>query len=223
MKILLIEDEKDLVKALKKGFIFKGFDIDVAYDGKDGLDKYFDNHYEVIILDLNIPIIDGLQVLKEIRKVDKQQKIIILSAKSEIADKVLGFELGTNDYLAKPFDFLELLARVQSLCLRTIIQNSAIISIGNLCIDTNLKSVYVGKEMIKLSVKEYRILEYLILNKNIVLSGEKILDNVWSNECDMISDTLKVHISNLRKKIPISSKVIIKSRRGEGYILEDLK
>ena len=223
MKILLIEDEKELARALRKGLELNGYQCEIAYDGEDGLNKYFDNIYEVIILDLNLPILDGLEVLKEIRREDSLQKVIILSARSEISDKVLGFDLGTNDYLAKPFDFLELLARINSLARRTIIQNNSVIELGNLKVDTNTKKAFIKETILKLSSKEYRILEYLILNKDKASSAEKILEHVWENEVDFLTDTIKVHISNIRKKLLASSNISIISIRGEGYILEEIK
>ena len=223
MKILLVEDEKDLANALCKGFELNGFSCDVANDGSVAVDKYYENKYEVIILDLNLPILDGLEVLKMIRSEDLSQKVIILSARSEVSDKVLGFELGANDYLAKPFDFLELLARVNSLSRMNIIQNGSILTLGDLRINTNAKKVFINEETVKLSSKEYRMLEYFILNRETVLSTEKLLETVWDGDIDLFTDTIKVHISNLRKKLSSSKNVVITTMRSEGYILEEVK
>ena len=161
MKLLIIEDEPDMRNALKKGFIKKGYLVDTAEDGEEGSYLALVNTYDVIVLDLNLPGKDGLEILQEIRDRSKTQRVIILSARSSVPDKITGLDMGANDYLAKPFDFMELEARVRSLARREMVQNDTKINIHNLVIDTVQKKVSYNGEKIELSPKEYAILEYL--------------------------------------------------------------
>ena len=161
MKLLIIEDEPDMRNALKKGFIKKGYLVDTAEDGEEGSYLALVNTYDVIVLDLNLPGKDGLEILQEIRDRSKTQRVIILSARSSVPDKITGLDMGANDYLAKPFDFMELEARVRSLARREMVQNDTKINIHNLVIDTVQKKVSYNGEKIELTPKEYAILEYL--------------------------------------------------------------
>ena len=161
MKLLIIEDEPDMRNALKKGFIKKGYLVDTAEDGEEGSYLALVNTYDVIVLDLNLPGKDGLEILQEIRDRSKTQRVIILSARSSVPDKITGLDMGANDYLAKPFDFMELEARVRSLARREMVQNDTKINIHNLVIDTVQKKVSYNGEKIELTLKEYAILEYL--------------------------------------------------------------
>ena len=161
MKLLIIEDEPDMRNALKKGFIKKGYLVDTAEDGEEGSYLALVNTYDVIVLDLNLPGNDGLEILQEIRDRSKTQRVIILSARSSVPDKITGLDMGANDYLAKPFDFMELEARVRSLARREMVQNDTKINIHNLVIDTVQKKVSYNGEKIELTPKEYAILEYL--------------------------------------------------------------
>lgn len=161
MKLLIIEDEPDMRNALKKGFIKKSYLVDTAEDGEEGSYLALVNTYDVIVLDLNLPGKDGLEILQEIRDRSKTQRVIILSARSSVSDKITGLDMGANDYLAKPFDFMELEARVRSLARREMVQNDTKINIHNLVIDTVQKKVSYNGEKIELTPKEYAILEYL--------------------------------------------------------------
>ena len=161
MKLLIVEDEPDMLNALKKGFIKKGFLVDTAEDGEEGSYLALVNTYDVIVLDLNLPGKDGLEILQEIRDRSKTQRVIILSARSSVPDKITGLDMGANDYLAKPFDFMELEARVRSLARREMVQNDTKINIHDLVIDTVQKKVSYNGEKIELTPKEYAILEYL--------------------------------------------------------------
>ena len=161
MKLLIIEDEPDMRNALKKGFIKKDYLVDTAEDGEEGSYLALVNTYDVIVLDLNLPGKDGLEILQEIRDRSKTQRVIILSARSSVPDKITGLDMGANDYLAKPFDFMELEARVRSLARREMVQNDTKINIHNLVIDTVQKKVSYNGEKIELTPKEYAILEYL--------------------------------------------------------------
>ena len=161
MKLLIIEDEPDMRNALKKGFIKKSYLVDTAEDGEEGSYLALVNTYDVIVLDLNLPGKDGLEILQEIRDRSKTQRVIILSARSSVPDKITGLDMGANDYLAKPFDFMELEARVRSLARREMVQNDTKINIHDLVIDTVQKKVSYTGEKIELTPKEYAILEYL--------------------------------------------------------------
>lgn len=221
MKLLIIEDEIDLVNALKRGFVKKGCAVDAVTDGEEG--AYFAeiNEYDVIVLDLNLPHKDGLEILKEIRERSKTQKVIILSARTAVPDKVLGLDMGANDYLPKPFDFLELEARVRSLARRDFIQIDTNISIRNVIVHTAKKSVTYNGSPIELAPKEYSILEYLALNHGKVISAEELIEHVWESDVDLFKVSVKVHISNIRKKLTaICGNEIIQTVRGRGYIVE---
>jgi Response regulators consisting of a CheY-like receiver domain and a winged-helix DNA-binding domain len=217
MRLLIIEDEELLQQALSKGFKKLGYTTDVADDGENALDYYFSNVYDLIILDLNLPKLDGMEVLKEIRSENKNIPVLILSARSEVKDKVIGLDCGANDYLAKPFYFDELDARARALLRRSFKTADTVITIGKLRIDTAIKRVYIDNLEINLSKKEYGILEYLMLNKGIAISIEELVERIWDNESDNYINSFKVHISSLRKKL---SKDIIKNTRGQGYYVE---
>lgn len=221
MKLLIIEDEREMLAALKKGFLKKGYAVDIADDGDEGSYLAEMNEYDAIILDLNLPGKDGLEILEEIRKRSNEQNVIILSARSTVPDKILGLDLGANDYLAKPFDFLELEARVRSLSRRDFIQHDTIIEINNLVLNTAKKSVQFNQNSIDFSPKEYSIFEYLAINKEKVISVEELIEHVWDSEVDLFTVSIKVHISNIRKKLFAVGKAnMIKTVRGSGYTLE---
>ncbi|HOB34358.1 MAG TPA: response regulator transcription factor [Bacillota bacterium] len=217
MKLLIVEDELSLQKALCKGFAKLGYAVDAAGDGEEALERYYSSFYDVIVLDLNLPKLDGIEVLKEIRKEDPETRIIILSARSEVEDKVLGLDLGANDYLAKPFHFRELEARVRALLRRDFSVISAKITVSGITVDTALKKVFCRGKEIPLTRKEYGILEYLFINRGRVVSNETLLEHVWDSNADLFSNALRVHIASIRKKLPGD---IIKNVRGQGYYVE---
>ena len=210
-----------MLSALKKGFIKKGFVVDIADDGEEGLYLSQVNDYDVIILDLNLPNKDGLEILEEIRQKSKTQKVIILSARSSVPDKILGLDMGANDYLSKPFDFMELEARVRALIRRDFIQKDTIITLDELTVDTAQKRVLYNDTVIDFAPKEYAIFEYLIINQGKVVSSEELIEHVWDSYVDLFQSSIKVHMSNIRKKITtICGKEIIKTVRGSGYLIE---
>lgn len=220
MKLLIVEDEIDMLSALKKGFIKKGFLVDTAEDGEEGSLLAQINTYDVIVLDLNLPGKDGLEILQEIRDRSKTQKVIILSARSSVPEKILGLDMGANDYVAKPFDFMELEARVRSLVRREFVQKDTIIKINNLVIDTAQKMVFCNGENIDMTPKEYAILEYLTLNLGRTVSAEELIEHVWESDVDLFSVSVKVHISKLRKKLgEVIGKEMIQTVRGRGYLV----
>jgi DNA-binding response OmpR family regulator len=217
MKLLIVEDEELLQKALYKGFCKLDYTVDIASDGEEAIDLFFSNTYNLVLLDLNLPKLDGMEVLKEIRTDNKEIPILILSARSEVLDKITGLDEGANDYLAKPFNFGELEARVRALLRRNFKSTEAIIQIENVRIDTALKKVTSFGEEISLSRKEYGIIEYLFLHKGDIVSNTELIDHIWESDADDVFNSLKVHLSTLRKKLPDG---FIKNTRGHGYYVE---
>lgn len=222
VKLLIVEDEPDMCKALEKWFVKKGFVVDTAEDGDEGSYLALVNTYDVIVLDLNLPGKDGLEILQEIRERSKTQRVIILSARSSVPDKILGLDMGANDYLTKPFDFMELEARVRSLARREIVQRDTEIRIGHLVIDTVQKMVFYNGNKVELAPKEYAILEYLGINLGKTVSAEDLIEHVWESDTDLFSVSVKVHMSKLRKKIEkVTEKKYIETIRGRGYMLSE--
>ncbi|MHB8061052.1 MAG: response regulator transcription factor [Ruminiclostridium sp.] len=223
MKLLLVEDDEELSSILTKGLKKCRYAVDAAYDGEDALSFWEINEYDLIILDLNLPKIDGLDVLKKIREKDMTMKVIILSARSEIEDRVLGLDMGANDYLVKPFDFMELEARIRTLLRMSFKQVSCILTYNGIKIDTPAKTASFNGEILLLTKKEYSILEYLMIHKECVISAEQLIEHVWDSDTDLFSNSLKFHIYSLKKKISdVSGKTeLIKNIRGQGYILSE--
>lgn len=224
MRILVIEDEIDLLEAIEEGLKIDGYAVDTSEDGIDGLELSKINDYDLIILDLNLPSMDGIDILKSIRKSDNLIKILILTARSSIEDRVVGLDLGANDYLVKPFHFEELEARIRSLLRVKYIQEDIVLKYNNLKIDTKLRKAYINDEFIKLTKKEFSILEYLMKNINKVISQEELIEHIWDNSVDMFSNSVRVHINSLRKKLKASiNNEVIKNIVGVGYVIEDLE
>lgn len=222
MRILLVEDEKKLSNSIVKGLTNAGYAVDAAYDGEEGLYEYEVNEYDLIILDLNLPKKDGIDVLREIREKDNEMKFLILSARTKIDDRILGLDEGANDYLIKPFDFGELKARIRNLLRRDFVQKPQDLTLNGLTVDTKAKRVLYHTQEIALTRKEYGILEYLMLHKNQIISAETLTEHVWNNEFDPFSNSFRYHIHSLKKKISAASGLdFIKTVWGQGYIIED--
>ncbi|MFE0506545.1 response regulator transcription factor [Peribacillus butanolivorans] len=223
MKLLLVEDEVVLSNIISKGLKKSGYAVDTAFDGEEALEYFEINVYDLIILDLNLPKTDGMEVLKRIRSKHDDIKILILSARSDIQDKITGLDTGANDYLVKPFDFQELDARIRSLLRRSFTQESTIISCSDIALDSSKKLVFVKGSQIDLTKKEFSILEYLMFHKNEVISAEELIEHTWDSEVDLFSNSLKFHIHSLRKKVAIvlGKKEMIRTIRGQGYIISE--
>lgn len=222
MRILIVEDEIDLLEAIAEGLRIDGYAVDTSDDGLEGLELSIANYYDLIILDLNLPNIDGLDILKNIRSKDKLTKILILTARSSIEDRVKGLDLGANDYLIKPFHFDELEARIRCLLRIKFIQEDEELNFKNLKINTKSRKTYIDNSEIKLTKKEFSILEYLMKNINKTISQEELIEHVWDNSVDMFSNSVRVHINSLRKKLRVKlDEDIIKNIVGVGYIIED--
>lgn len=221
MKLLIVEDEIMLLNLIVKGLKKSGYAVDQAEDGEKALEQYETNEYDLIVLDLNLPKIDGIDVLTTIRSTDPNVKILILSARSEIEDRITGLDLGANDYLVKPFDFRELEARIRSLLLRNFTQEDNVLSYKNIVLDMKRKSVTYEHNLIDLTKKEYGILEYLMLHKDEVISTEQLIEHVWESNADLFSNSFKFHMSSLKKKLAsvTGDSSIISNLRGQGYII----
>ena len=217
LKLLIVEDEHSLLNALSKGFRKLGYIVDIAADGEQALEQYYSNQYSLIILDLNLPKLDGLDVLLEIRKDNIEIPVLILSARNEIEDKIKGLDMGANDYLSKPFHFSELEARVRALLRRNFKTSPAVIVCDSIKLDTSLRMVFFHDSKISLTKKEYGILEYLMLNRGRVISGEELIAVVWESDADLFTNAFKVHITAMRKKLPEN---FIKNEKGQGYYVE---
>ncbi|WP_458699688.1 response regulator transcription factor [Sulfurospirillum sp. 1307] len=217
MKILIIEDDEHILSLLKRGFGEYNHSVEVAIDGADGEYMASINSYDVIVLDWMLPSKDGLEVLKELRIKNIKTPIIMLTAKADIDDRVLGLQNGADDYLPKPFSFKELLARVEALYRRTISSGSNTIQIKDIIIDIDSKRVKKDDIELILTQKEYELLLFLVKHKNAMVSNAMIEEQLWSEEEYINSNVIQVTIYHLRKKI---GKDFIKSFRGLGYCVE---
>lgn len=224
MRILIVEDETDLAKNIQDVLLEENYQAETVQRGDDGFEQIMVEEYDLVILDIMLPGMDGIDVLKKIRAESNKTSVLLLTAKSEIEDRVNGLDAGADDYLTKPFAMSELLARVRSLLRRSSPVKSSKIELDNLVIDTSSREVWQEGHVISLTSKEYAILEFLLHNMNRVVSRLSIAEHVWGENLDLFSMTnfVDVHIKNLRKKIgDTKEKQIIKTVRGVGYILRD--
>lgn len=223
MKLLLVEDEFDLSQILAKGLKKSGYAVDAAYDGGEALNYYQLYEYDLIILDLNLPVISGLSVLRQIRRENNKIKILILSARTKIEQRVEGLDAGANDYLVKPFNFMELEARIRALLRISFTQKSSLLSCGELTVNTITKAVTFAGTPLKLTKKEYAILEYLFLHKNELISSETLIEHIWDSDADLYLNSLKYHMYSIKKKLSAidSSRQYIRNVWGRGYQLSE--
>jgi DNA-binding response OmpR family regulator len=217
MKILLIEDDEHIINFLQRGLKEDGYQVEIASLGDEGEYLALLNSYDLIILDWMLPNKSGIEILENLRKKEISTPIIMLTAKSDINNKVLGLRNGADDYLTKPFSYVELLARIEALDRRALNNGKNIIQVKNLSIDINKKTVFIDNISISLTAKEYELLIYLIKNKNSMVSKAMIEEQLWNEEEFINSNVVQVTIYHLRKKI---GKDIIKSFRGLGYKIE---
>ena len=220
MRIILIEDEKNLSNIIKKGLQEEGYSVDVAYDGEEGLYMAENLPADVIVLDIMLPKLDGLTILKTIRGKGIKTPVVLLTAKDAVFDKIKGLDTGADDYLTKPFEFGELLARIRALLRRIGEQKSPVIIIDDLEINTASHKVKRAGKKIDLSPREYAILEYLAYNKDRVLTRIEITEHIYDESFDLDSNIVDVYINYLRTKIDKDSdKKLIHTIRGTGYML----
>jgi len=220
MRILVVEDEITLCETIAKGLRLDGYEVDTCFDGGTAWNMAMDESYDLIILDLNLPVMDGMEVLRNIRKEDSETAVLILSARGHLQDKIDGLDSGANDYLCKPFHFEELEARVRSLTRRRIVQNNVVLSCGELSLDTKNRTVMARGEKLPLTRKELGLLEYLLLHQERPVPQEELIQHVWDSSVDSFSNSIRVHISALRKKLraalgydPIANRI------GQGYVI----
>ena len=224
MRLLIVEDEKKTAAYLKKGLSESGFIVDIAADGEDGIHLALVNDYDLIILDIMLPVRDGWSILIEIRKEGKETPVLFLTARDSIEDKVKGLKLGADDYLIKPFSFAELLARVRSILRRSPIRQPEVLKVDNLEVDfIRHKATRDGKRL-NLSPKEFILLSFLVRRKGEVLSRTLIAEQVWDMNFDSDTNVVDVAIRRLRSKVdaPFLGR-LIHTVRGMGYVLEENK
>jgi len=224
MKILLVEDEKRLSHFIKKGLIEQGFAVDSAFDGEEGLYLAKEETYDVIILDVMLPKLSGIELCKKLRELKKETPVLMLTAKSEVDDKVEGLNSGADDYLTKPFVFAELKARINALLRRSYHQVTNNLTIDDLEVDPLKHIVKRNGKMIKLTPKEFAILELLLRQKNEVVTRTQVIEHVWDYNFESLSNVVDVFIGTLRKKIDKGYKVpLIHTLHGVGYMATDKK
>ena len=222
MHILIIEDEEQLCCSIAEGLRMNGYETDTCFDGDEGLELCTTENYDLILLDLNLPGIDGLDILRQFREMNSSTPVLILSARGQIQDKVEGLDLGANDYLTKPFHFEELEARIRSLTRRKFIQENVCLKWEQLTFDTRTRKASVNNETLSLTRKESALLEYFLLHQNRIISPEELIEHIWDGSVNSFSNSIRVHISSLRKKLRASmGKDPIQNKVGQGYILTE--
>ncbi len=221
MRLLVVEDEKKVASFIKQGLEEEGYAVDVALDGEEGLKMALGRVQDLIILDLSLPKMDGLQVLKKLRQQRVIVPVLLLTVRSTIEDKVLGLDAGADDYLTKPFAFQELVARVRALLRRRAEVGPALLQLADLTLDPARRVVFRGGEKIDLTSKEFAILEYFMRNPGRVLSRTMIIEHVWNYDFDTMTNIIDVYVNYLRKKIDTGRKQkLIHTVRGVGYMLK---
>ena len=223
MRLLLAEDEKELSNALVTVLKHNNYSVDAVYNGQDAFDYLDSGNYDGAILDIMMPKMDGITVLKEIRKKGNAVPVLMLTAKAEIDDRVLGLDSGADDYLTKPFNVKELLARVRAMTRRQTEVTDSVLSFADLTLDRSTYLAEVGEKNIRLGNKEYQMLEMLMTNPGQIISVEQFMGKIWGYDSDAELNTVWVFISYLRKKLTsLGAHVQIKATRGLGYSLEEI-
>ena len=220
MRILVVDDERTLCETIAKGLRLDGYEVDTCFDGDTAWDMSLSEDYDLIILDLNLTGMDGMEVLRNIRADDEETSVLILSARGQLQDKIDGLDGGANDYLCKPFHFEELEARVRSLTRRRVVQNSIVLECGEISLDTKARTVFAKGVELPLTRKEFGILEYLMLHQEHPVSQEELIQHVWDGSVDSFSNSIRVHISAMRKKLKaVLEYDPIVNRVGQGYMI----
>jgi DNA-binding response OmpR family regulator len=223
MNILIVDDDTGLLDQLKTALKRKNYGVDIAENGEQALDKIFDVSYDLVLLDIMLPRMDGLTVLKEVRKAGMDMPILMLTARSDVQDKVKGLDHGADDYLAKPFSMAELMARIRAM-LRRKGNRTPLLEVGPVCLDTDKRQVTLNGEEVHLTAKEFSILEFLLHNKGSAVSRFNLAEHIWGEEFDpfSMSNYVDVHMKNLRKKLTSQGEPpIIKTIRGIGFIIDE--
>jgi two-component system OmpR family response regulator len=215
VRVLVVEDEVDLASALRRALMEEGLAVDVAHDGESGLYQAGSVDYDAILLDLMLPRLDGWEVLKRLRE-KKSTPVLVLTARDAVVDKVKGLNTGADDYLTKPFELTELIARVRALVRRSAGKPSPVVRLGDLEIDTAARTVKKGGKAVELTPKEYALAELLVLRKGELVTRTAIYEHIYDDSDDSLSNVVDVYVSNLRRKL---GKDFVETRRGEGYIV----
>jgi DNA-binding response OmpR family regulator len=227
VRILIVDDDRSLLEQLQQILAGQHYDVETAANGGEALDKMYESSFDLVVLDIMMPKVDGLSVLEEIRKARIGTPVLMLTAKGDVSDKVKGLDLGADDYLAKPFSMDELLARMRVLLRRTSGPDGSVLQVQDLVLDTANRMVVRGGKPVDLTPKEFSILEFLLHNKNRVVSRFNLAEHVWGEDFDPfnMSNFMDVHVKNLRQKIgDAGGQVrIIQTIRGVGYKIEDAK
>jgi two-component system OmpR family response regulator len=222
MRVLVVEDDAKLLESIRKGLKESGFGADGAADGREGLRRILEDDYDAVILDLMLPGLSGLDVLRELRSRHRATPVLVLSARSSVEDRVQGLDLGADDYLAKPFSFQELLARLRAITRRPAVEPATVLSAGDLTVDTVHHEARRAGQLLDLTAKEFSLLEYLTRRKGVVLTRAMILDHVWDLDYDGGSNLVEVYVNYLRKKVDAGHDVkLIQTVRGSGYVLRE--
>ncbi|MBU0960445.1 MAG: response regulator transcription factor [Proteobacteria bacterium] len=223
MRILVVDDEPVLLVQLQDILESLHYTVDVVTDGEAALERLFDDMYDLILLDIMLPTVDGFAVLRQIRGRNINTPVLMLTAKGDVEDKIKGLDLGADDYLAKPFSISELLARIRALLRRSGSHGSPILSAGDLSVNTASREAFKGQLLLDLTPKEFSILEFLLYNKNRTVSRFNMAEHVWGDEFDpfTMSNSIDVHIKNLRRKIGDPAAALINTVRGVGYMIKD--
>jgi heavy metal response regulator len=221
MRLLVVEDEKKVASFIKKGLEEEGYAVDQATDGETGLIMGLDGVHDLIILDINLPRMDGLSVLQELRKKKVTTPVLLLTVRAAIEDKVIGLDTGADDYLTKPFAFQELLARVRALLRRRAEAESPLLQVADLTLDPATRLVSRGDEKVELTAKEFALLAYFMRNPGRVLTRTMIAEHVWDYDFDPMTNVIDVYVNYLRKKIgPGGEAKLIHTVRGVGYVMK---
>lgn len=220
MRLLIIEDTIALLHMMKEGLQALGFQVDTAETGLDGEQKAYITSYDCILLDLNLPDKDGIEILRFLRTNNILTPVVIITARDEIEQKTLGLDLGADDYITKPFQLAELRARIQAVIRRYHGRTNPLISVGCLCIHPASRKVYINEHEVALSSKEFDILEYIAVKHPAIVSAEEIVEHVYDEDFDPFSSVLRVHLTRLRKKLKDAAQQdILMTIRGKGYYL----
>jgi len=216
MRLLVVEDEPDLLSGLARALRREGYAVDTAVDGEEGLYKASSTDYDAILLDLQIPKLDGWTLLSRLREV-RSTPVLVLTARDALEDRVRGLDGGADDYLVKPFDMPELMARLRAVIRRGARQARSVIEVGNLEVDTASRTVRQSGNLVMLTAREYVLLEYLVLHRGEVVSRTELYEHLFDENDATLSNLLDVHVSNLRRKLGAD---LIQTRRGLGYSVE---
>ena len=221
-QILIVDDDENIAELISLYLMKECYETYIVNDGEAALKIFPEFKPNLILLDLNLPGIDGLDILRQFRETNSSTPVLILSARGQIEDKVEGLDLGANDYLTKPFHFEELEARIRSLTRRRFIQENVCLKCGHISFDTRTRKAHIDSEELSLTRKESALLEYFMLHQNRIISPEELIEHIWDGSVNSFSNSIRVHISSLRKKLrtalgydPIQNKI------GQGYILEE--